>query len=200
MTDGVNNSRRRLLTTVTTGVGLAGAAALAVPLVASMKPSARARAAGAPVEVDIDDLAPGQMKVVEWRGKPVWILRRDETMLSDLAEIVEELADPDSNVFEQQPVYARNAHRSIRPDVLVVLGVCTHLGCAPSKNFDKGAASGLGDDWVGGFFCPCHGSKFDLSGRVYKSVPAPTNLEVPPHSYVSDNRIIIGVDETEATA
>ncbi|HJP08281.1 MAG: ubiquinol-cytochrome c reductase iron-sulfur subunit [Acidiferrobacteraceae bacterium] len=200
MTDGVNNSRRRLLTTVTTGVGLAGAAALAVPLVASMKPSARARAAGAPVEVDIDDLAPGQMKVVEWRGKPVWILRRDETMLSDLAEIVEELADPDSNVLEQQPVYARNAHRSIRPDVLVVLGVCTHLGCAPSKNFDKGAASGLGDDWVGGFFCPCHGSKFDLSGRVYKSVPAPTNLEVPPHSYVSDNRIIIGVDETEATA
>ena len=200
MTDGVNNSRRRLLTTVTTGVGLAGAAALAVPLVASMKPSARARAAGAPVEVDIDDLAPGQMKVVEWRGKPVWILRRDETMLSDLAEIVEELADPDSNVLEQQPVYARNAHRSIRPDVLVVLGVCTHLGCAPSKNFDKGAASGLGHDWVGGFFCPCHGSKFDLSGRVYKSVPAPTNLEVPPHSYVSDNRIIIGVDETEATA
>ncbi len=200
MTDGVNNSRRRLLTTVTTGVGLAGAAALAVPLVASMKPSARARAAGAPVEVDIDDLAPGQMKVVEWRGKPVWILRRDEAMLSDLAEIVEELADPDSNVLEQQPVYARNAHRSIRPDVLVVLGVCTHLGCAPSKNFDKGAASGLGDDWVGGFFCPCHGSKFDLSGRVYKSVPAPTNLEVPPHSYVSDNRIIIGVDETEATA
>ncbi len=200
MTDGVNNSRRRLLTTVTTGVGLAGAAALAVPLVASMKPSARARAAGAPVEVDIDDLAPGQMKVVEWRGKPVWILRRDETMLSDLAEIVEELADPDSNVLEQQPVYARNAHRSIRPDVLVVLGVCTHLGCAPSKNFDKGAASGLGEDWVGGFFCPCHGSKFDLSGRVYKSVPAPTNLEVPPHSYVSDNRIIIGVDETEATA
>ena len=193
MTDGVNNSRHRLLTTVTTGVGLAGAAALAVPLVASMKPSARARAAGAPVEVDIDDLAPGQMKVVEWRGKPVWILRRDETMLSDLAEIVEELADPDSNVLEQQPVYARNAHRSIRPDVLVVLGVCTHLGCAPSKNFDKGAASGLGDDWVGGFFCPCHGSKFDLSGRVYKSVPAPTNLEVPPHSYVSDNRIIIGV-------
>ena len=200
MVDNINNGRRRLLTTVTTGVGLAGAAALAVPLVASMKPSARARAAGAPVEVDIDDLAPGQMKVVEWRGKPVWILRRDETMLSDLAEIVEELADPDSNVLEQQPVYARNAHRSIRPDVLVVLGVCTHLGCAPSKNFDKGAASGLGDDWVGGFFCPCHGSKFDLSGRVYKSVPAPTNLEVPPHSYVSDNRIIIGVDETEATA
>jgi len=171
-----------------------------VPLVASMKPSARARAAGAPVEVDITDLAPGQMKVVEWRGKPVWILRRDETMLLELASIVGDLSDPDSAVVEQQPVYARNAHRSIRPDVLVVLGVCTHLGCAPSKNFDKGVASGLGDDWVGGFFCPCHGSKFDLSGRVYKNVPAPTNLEVPPHTYVSDNRIVIGIDQEETAA
>lgn len=200
MADNINNGRRRVLTTVTTGVGLAGAVALAVPLVASMKPSARARAGGAPVEVDISDLAPGQMKVVEWRGKPVWILRRDETMLLELASIVDDLSDPDSTVVEQQPDYARNAHRSIRPDVLVVLGVCTHLGCAPSKNFDKGAASGLGDDWVGGFFCPCHGSKFDLSGRVYKNVPAPTNLEVPPHTYVSDNRIVIGIDEEETTA
>ncbi|MGE4633832.1 MAG: ubiquinol-cytochrome c reductase iron-sulfur subunit [Arenicellales bacterium] len=200
MADNINNGRRRVLTTVTTGVGLVGVAALAVPLVASMKPSARARAGGAPVEVDISDLAPGQMKVVEWRGKPVWILRRDETMLLELASIVDDLSDPDSTVVEQQPDYARNAHRSIRPDVLVVLGVCTHLGCAPSKNFDKGAASGLGDDWVGGFFCPCHGSKFDLSGRVYKNVPAPTNLEVPPHTYVSDNRIVIGIDEEETTA
>ena len=200
MADNINNGRRRVLTTVTTGVGLAGAAALAVPLVASMKPSARARAGGAPVEVDITDLAPGQMKVVEWRGKPVWILRRDETMLLELASIVDDLSDPNSAVVEQQPDYARNAHRSIRSDVLVVLGVCTHLGCAPSKNFAKGVASGLGDDWVGGFFCPCHGSKFDLSGRVYKNVPAPTNLEVPPHSYVSDNRIVIGIDEEEATA
>jgi len=200
MADNINNGRRRVLTTVTTGVGLAGAVALVVPLVASMKPSARARAGGAPVEVDITDLAPGQMKVVEWRGKPVWILRRDETMLLELASIMGDLSDPDSAVVEQQPDYARNAHRSIRPDVLVVLGVCTHLGCAPSKNFDKGVESGLGDDWVGGFFCPCHGSKFDLSGRVYKNVPAPTNLEVPPHSYVSDNRIVIGIDEEEATA
>ena len=200
MADNINNGRRRVLTTVTTGVGLAGAVALAVPLVASMKPSARARAAGAPVEVDITDLAPGQMKVVEWRGKPVWILRRDETMLLELASIVGDLSDPDSAVVEQQPNYARNAHRSIRPDVLVVLGVCTHLGCAPSKNFDKGAGSGLGDDWVGGFFCPCHGSKFDLSGRVYKNVPAPTNLEVPPHTYVSENRIVIGIDEKETAA
>ena len=200
MADNINNDRRRVLTTVTTGVGLAGAVALAVPLVASMKPSARARAAGAPVEVDITDLALGQMKVVEWRGKPVWILRRDEAMLLELASIVDDLSDPDSAVVEQQPDYARNAHRSIRPDVLVVLGVCTHLGCAPSKNFDKGAGSGLGDDWVGGFFCPCHGSKFDLSGRVYKNVPAPTNLEVPPHTYVSENRIVIGMDEKETAA
>jgi len=200
MADNINNGRRRVLTTVTTGVGLAGAVALVVPLVASMKPSARARAGGAPVEVDITDLAPGQMKVVEWRGKPVWILRRDETMLLELASIMGDLSDPDSAVVEQQPDYARNAHRSIRPDVLVVLGVCTHLGCAPSKNFDKGVESGLGDDWVGGFFCPCHGSKFDLSGRVYKNVPAPTNLEVPPHTYVSENRIVIGIDEKETAA
>jgi len=200
MADNINNGRRRVLTTVTTGVGLAGAVALVVPLVASMKPSARARAGGAPVEVDITDLAPGQMKVVEWRGKPVWILRRDETMLLELASIMGDLSDPDSAVVEQQPDYARNAHRSIRPDVLVVLGVCTHLGCAPSKNFDKGVESGLGDDWVGGFFCPCHGSKFDLSGRVYKNVPAPTNLEVPPHTYVSENRIVIGIDQEETAA
>lgn len=195
MSDDVNSGRRRLLTTVTTGVGLAGATALAVPLVASMKPSARALAAGAPVEVDIEDLAPGQMKVVEWRGKPVWILRRDDAMLKDLEKIAGELSDPNSQVAEQQPAYAQNATRSIRPDVLVVLGVCTHLGCAPTKSFEKGAPSGMGDDWVGGFFCPCHGSKFDLSGRVFKNVPAPTNLVVPPHSYVADNRILIGVDE-----
>ena len=200
MNDSVNNGRRRLLTTVTTSVGLAGAGALAVPLVSSMRPSARALAAGAPVEVDIQDLDPGQMKVVEWRGKPVWILRRDDEMLSEMSEIVGELSDPNSEVVEQQPSYARNSHRSIRPDILVVLGVCTHLGCAPSKNFGKGAPSGLGDDWVGGFFCPCHGSKFDLSGRVYKNVPAPTNLEVPPHSYLTETRIVIGVDETEVTA
>jgi len=150
MSNDVNDGRRRLLTTVTTGVGLAGATALAVPLVASMKPSARALAAGAPVEVDIEDLAPGQMKVVEWRGKPVWILRRDKAMLADLEKVVSELSDPDSAVAEQQPVYAQNATRSIRPDVLVVLGVCTHLGCAPPKNFETGAPSGFGEDWGGG--------------------------------------------------
>ncbi len=149
MSNDVNNGRRRLLTTVTTGVGLAGATALAVPLVASMKPSARALAAGAPVEVDIEDLAPGQMKVVEWRGKPVWILRRDEAMLADLEKVVSELSDPNSAVAEQQPAYAQNATRSIRPDVLVVLGVCTHLGCAPTKTLKPETPSGLGDDWVG---------------------------------------------------
>ena len=178
MTDDVNSGRRRLLTTVTTGVGLAGATALAVPLVASMKPSARAVAAGAPVEVDIEDLEPGKMKVVEWRGKPVWILRRDEQTLADLEEIVGDLSDPDSEVIEQQPAYAQNRHRSIRPDVLVVLGVCTHLGCVPNRT-------------ESGWSCPCHGSIYDNSGRVLRG-PAPKNLIVPPYEFINEKKIIIG--------
>ncbi len=193
MAEDTDNDRRRMLTTVTTGVGLAGAGALAVPFVASMMPSARAKAAGAPVEVDISKLPEGHMLTVEWRGKPVWIIRRTAQMLEDLAGIREKLADPDSEVKTQQPVYARNKYRSIKPDILVVLGVCTHLGCAPTKKFEQGKTSGLGDDWVGGFFCPCHGSAFDLAGRVYRNVPAPTNLEVPPYSFLSDNRILVGV-------
>ena len=193
MAEETDNERRRMLTTVTTGVGLVGAGALAVPFVASMAPSARAKAAGAPVEVDISRLSEGQMLAVEWRGKPVWIIRRTPEMLEDLAQIREKLSDPDSEVETQQPAYAKNKYRSIKPEVLVVLGVCTHLGCAPTKKFEQGKASGVSDDWVGGFFCPCHGSSFDLAGRVYRNVPAPTNLEVPPYSFLSDDRVLIGV-------
>jgi ubiquinol-cytochrome c reductase iron-sulfur subunit len=133
------------------------------------------------------------MLAVEWRGKPVWIIRRTPEMLEDLAQIREKLSDPDSEVETQQPAYAKNKYRSIKPELMVVLGVCTHLGCAPTKKFEQGKASGVSDDWVGGFFCPCHGSSFDLAGRVYRNVPAPTNLEVPPHSFLSDDRVLIGV-------
>ena len=189
-----NKRRRRFLTVMTSVLGLAGAGSLVGSFVASMRPSARARAAGAPVEVDISLLKDGQMLVVEWRGKPVWIIRRTDQMIDGLGQLREKLADPDSDI-PQQPSYAQNEFRSIRPNVLVVLGVCTHLGCAPTKNFELGASSGLSDDWLGGFFCPCHGSKFDLAGRVYKNVPAPTNLEVPPHSFISDNRVVIGLGD-----
>ena len=193
-----NSRRRRFLTAITSILGLAGAGTLAASFVASMRPSARARAAGAPVEVDISRLRERQMLVVAWRGKPVWIMRRSQQMLDDLGTLRQVLVDPDSEIA-QQPVYAQNEFRSIRPDILVVLGVCTHLGCAPIKNFERGTASGLSEDWLGGFFCPCHGSKFDLAGRVYKNVPAPTNLEVPPHSFLSDSRIVIGTGRGEGT-
>ena len=194
-----NSRRRRFLTAITSILGFAGAGTLAASFVASMRPSARARAAGAPVEVDISRLREGRMLVVAWRGKPVWIIRRSRQMLDDLGTLRQVLVDPDSEI-PQQPVYAQNEFRSIRPDILVVLGVCTHLGCAPTKNFERGTASGLSEDWLGGFFCPCHGSKFDLAGRVYKNVPAPTNLEVPPHSFLSDSRIVIGTGRGEGTA
>jgi ubiquinol-cytochrome c reductase iron-sulfur subunit len=149
--------------------------------------------------VDISRLREGQMLAVAWRGKPVWVVRRSEQMLNDLGTLRQVLADPDSEIA-QQPDYAQNKFRSIRPDILVVLGVCTHLGCAPTKNFERGVASGLSENWRGGFFCPCHGSKFDLAGRVYKNVPAPTNLEVPPHSFLSDSRILIGIGDVEGAA
>ena len=193
-----NSRRRRFLTVITSILGIAGAGTLAASFVASMRPSARARAAGAPVEVDIRRLRERQMLVVAWRGKPVWIIRRSQQMLDDLGTLRQVLVDPDSEIA-QQPVYAQNEFRSIRPDILVVLGVCTHLGCAPTKNFERGTASGLSEDWLGGFFCPCHGSKFDLAGRVYKNVPAPTNLEVPPHSFLSNSRIVIGTGRGEGT-
>ncbi|MFQ5935188.1 MAG: ubiquinol-cytochrome c reductase iron-sulfur subunit [Acidiferrobacterales bacterium] len=196
--DSVDNTRRQLLA-ITTGLGVIGAAFAAVPFVASMMPSARARALGAPVEVDISKLEPGQRLVVEWRGKPVWIVRRTPAMLRTLPGVAPELADPDSK-DSVQPPYARNEGRSIKPEVLVLLGICTHLGCSPLEKLTAGVNSGLGRDWPGGFFCPCHGSKFDLAGRVWKDVPAPTNLVVPPHAYLSDTRIIIGVDQKKTVA
>lgn len=194
--EGVNRRRRLLL--ITSGLGVVGSAFAATPFVLSMTPSARAKAAGAPVEVDIGQLEPGQLLTVEWRGKPVWILKRTPEMLKDLPTIEPKLADPKSEVKDQQPGYAANPTRSIKQDILVVVGICTHLGCSPDKRLDGGAATGLGEDWKGGFFCPCHGSKFDLAGRVYKGVPAPTNLVVPPHTYLSDTRLLLGEDKKGA--
>ena len=194
MSEGVDRDKRRFLTLLTTAVGAVGAGFAATPFVLSLTPSARAKAAGAPVEVDIGKIEPGQLLTVEWRGKPVWILRRNKEMLDQLPKHDDLLADPASKNTDQQPSYAQNPGRSIKPDILVLVGICTHLGCSPQQKLTIGPAAGLGEDWPGGFFCPCHGSKFDLAGRVYKNVPAPTNLPVPPHTFVSDTRILIGVD------
>jgi len=198
MSAGVDRDKRRFLTLLTTGVGAIGVGFAATPFVLSMTPSARARAAGAPVEVDISKLEPGQMMTVEWRGKPVWIVRRTKDMLATLPALDKQLADPESKNADQQPAYAKNPVRSIKPEVLLLVGICTHLGCSPSQKFQVGPASGMGDDWTGGFFCPCHGSKFDLAGRVFKGVPAPSNLPVPPHTFLSDTRILIGEDKKGA--
>jgi ubiquinol-cytochrome c reductase iron-sulfur subunit len=198
MSNGVDRDKRRFLTMLATGVGAVGAGFAATPFVLSMMPSARAKAAGAPVEVDISKLEAGQMLTVEWRGKPVWIVRRTPEMLDKLATVDKFLADPASKVTDQQPTYAQNPARSIKPEILVLVGVCTHLGCSPQQKFQVGPASGLGEDWPGGFFCPCHGSKFDLAGRVYRNVPAPTNLPVPPYLFLSDTRIVIGDDKRGA--
>lgn len=195
--DGVDKGRRRFLTATTVVIGGIGVAYTAVPFLASWKPSAKAQAAGAPVEVDISKLEPGQRINVEWRGKPVWIIRRTEETLQRLGEIDDMLRDPDSDVADQQPKYAQNEFRSIKPEYLVVVGICTHLGCSPLYRPEPGAAD-LGADWPGGFFCPCHGSKFDLAGRVFKSVPAPTNLVVPPYRYIDDAHVMIGEDQEAA--
>ncbi|MHB8742320.1 MAG: ubiquinol-cytochrome c reductase iron-sulfur subunit [Sulfuricaulis sp.] len=197
--EGVNPRRRRLLA-ITSGLGVVGTIAAITPFVLSMNPSARAKAAGAPVEVDISKVEPGQLLTVAWRGKPVWILNRTPAMLKSLTEDADLLVDPNSTVASQQPSYAQNATRSIKPALLVLVGICTHLGCSPAQRLVAGAASGLGDNWPGGFLCPCHGSKFDLAGRVFKNVPAPINLEVPPYSYLSDTRISIGVDQKKGAA
>jgi len=194
---GVDKKRRRFLTGAATVVGGVGVGFAAVPFIASMQPSAKAKAIGAPVEADIGKLEPGQRMTVQWRGKPVWIVRRDEEALGALPDLDAEVRDPDSQVPSQQPSYAVNRHRSIKPEYLVLVGLCTHLGCSPSYRPEV-AAEDLGADWKGGFFCPCHGSKFDLAGRVYTGVPAPTNLEVPPHSYLSATHIMIGVDQGAA--
>lgn len=191
--DNVNCGRRRLIV-ATAAVGGAAGVATAVPFVASMLPSERAKAAGAPVEVDISKLAPGQMMVVEWRGKPVWIINRTKEMLDSLKKLDDKVSDPHSEK-PMQPEYCKNETRSIKPEYMVAVGICTHLGCSPTEKFKTGAESGVEPDWQGGFLCPCHGSTFDLAGRVYKSKPAPDNLVIPPHKYLSDNTIVIGIGQ-----
>ena len=188
---------RRTWLIATSAAGGAAVVATAVPFVASFAPSERARAMGAAVEVDIGDIPPGGMKTVEWRGKPVWIVRRSPEMLAALQSPSPELADPDSQ-REQQPAYARNASRSLRPEVFVAVGICTHLGCSPTAVAAGTANPSLPADWAGGYFCPCHGSTFDGAGRVFKNKPAPTNLEIPPHHYLSDSRLLIGEDAASA--
>ena len=185
---------RRNLVFATAAVGGVATVATAVPFLASMSPSERAKAAGAPVEADIGKLAPGEMMRVEWRGKPVWIIHRTKEMLESLGKIADKISDAQSK-RPMQPEYARNDGRSIKPEYLVVVGICTHLGCSPTDKFKTGAESGINADWPGGFICPCHGSLFDLAGRVYKNMPAPDNLEVLPHYYLSDTRILIGEDK-----
>jgi len=190
--DTVDTSKRRFLIAATTVVGGVGAVYTAVPFLASWMPSERAKAAGAPVEADISKLEEGQMIRVQWRGKPVWILKRNEEMLAALPGLDERLRDP-ASVDPQQPEYAQNSTRSIKPEILVAVGICTHLGCSPSF-VPEALPQPYDPDWKGGFFCPCHGSKFDLAGRVYQGVPAPLNLEIPPHAYVSETLVLIGED------
>ncbi len=191
--DGVNAGRRQFLTAATSAVGVAGVVGVAVPFVGSWNPSAKAKAAGAPVKADISKVEPGQMVIVEWRGKPVYVVNRTEAQLAALPSLNDRLKDPDSAISDQ-PEYITGIDRAIRPNLLVIIGLCTHLGCAPKFRPEVGAADLGGQDWVGGFFCPCHGSKFDLSGRVFDGVPAPTNLVVPPYSFEDDNILVVGVD------
>ncbi len=179
----------------TSAVGALGAAAVAVPFVTSMTPSERAKAAGAPVEVDISKIEPGTMLTAEWRGQPVWVINRTDEMTAELAKHNDQLSDPACEVTSQQPTYCKNANRSIKPNLAVIVGICTHLGCSPTAKLQ--ANGDMGENWTGGFFCPCHGSKFDLAGRVFKGSPAPINLVVPPHKYLADNTLLIGVDTEE---
>ena len=191
----VDSSRRTWLIT-SCAMGGVGAAAVAVPFVSSFQPSERAKAAGAAVEVDVSTIAPGEKKVVEWRGKPVWIMRRTPDQLAALENQEDQLADPESvRTAYPTPEYARNRHRSIKPEILVAVGICTHLGCSPSDKFAPGPQPSLPDDWQGGFLCACHGSTFDVAGRVFKNKPAPDNLEVPPHYYTSETTVLIGEEK-----
>ena len=192
----VDQDKRKFLVMATSAIGAAGVAATAVPFIGSMLPSERAKAAGAPVEVDISKIAPGAMITAEWRGKPVWIVNRTPEMIAELAKHDDRLSDPKSEVASQQPGYCKNANRSIEDKNLgVIVGICTHLGCSPSA---KMAVKGdMGESWTGGFFCPCHGSKFDLAGRVLKGSPAPINLVIPPYKYLNDSTILIGEDATD---
>ena len=191
----VDNSRRTWLIT-SAAMGGVGAAAVAVPFVSSFQPSERAKAAGAAVEVDVSTLAPGEKRVVEWRGKPVWIMRRTPEQLAALEKLDGQLADPTSQrKGYPTPEYAQNRHRSIKPEFLVAVGICTHLGCSPGDKLTPGPQPSLPDDWQGGFLCACHGSTFDLAGRVFKNKRAPDNLEVPPHHYLSDNLLLVGEEK-----
>ena len=191
--DEIDQDRRRFLIATTAGVGTVGAIGAALPFVLSFQPSEKAKAIGAPVEVDISKLEPGQRIIATWRGQPVWVMRRTEETLKDLESMAELLRDPESAKKEQQPEYAQNTARAIKPEYLVVIGYCTHLGCSPTY-LSKGTPHNLGAEWKGGFFCPCHGSKFDLAGRVFKGVPAPTNMVVPPYFYLNDTLLLIGED------
>ena len=196
-TAGAVDQGRRTWLAVTAGASAIGGVAVAVPFVSTFTPSERAKAAGAAVEADISGIKPGEKMTVEWRGKPVWIVRRTPEQLDALKKLDSQLADPDSKrkPDELTPAYARNGARSIKPEFLVAVGICTHLGCSPSDKFGTGAQPSLPDDWQGGFLCPCHGSTFDMAGRVFKNKPAPDNLEVPPHMYLSDTRLLIGEDK-----
>jgi ubiquinol-cytochrome c reductase iron-sulfur subunit len=196
MSEAKVDSGRRTWIAITCGAGAIGGAAVAVPFVSSFAPSERAKAAGAPVQADISGLRPGEKMTVEWRGKPVWIIRRTEEQLATLAKTEAQVADPFSkrNASELTPEYARNIPRSIKPEVLVCVGICSHLGCSPTDKFQPGPQPSLPDDWMGGFFCPCHGSTFDMAGRVFKNKPAPDNLQVPRHMYLSDTLLLIGED------
>ena len=188
--DRIDRNRRHFLVVATAVTGIAGAGAAAIPFLASLKPSARAQALGAPVEVPLGAIQPGELVRVLWRGKLIFVLRRDERMLATLPEVVDQLRDPNSEVAEQQPEYAVNESRAVKPEWLVMEGSCTHLGCAPLEDFGARPV----ESWLGGFFCPCHGSKFDFAGRVFKGVPAPTNLRIPPYRFVRDDLILIGQD------
>lgn len=200
MSDTPIDSSKRTWLIATGCAGAVGGVATAVPFVSTFQPSEKAKAAGAAVEVDISQLKPGERAIVEWRGKPVWIIKRTPEQLADLPALDAQLADPKSErkPDEFTPAYARNGHRSIKPEVLVAVGICPHLGCSPSEKYTPGPQPSLPDDWKGGFLCPCHGSTFDFAGRVFKAKPAPTNLEVPPHYYMADTRILIGEDKKGA--
>jgi ubiquinol-cytochrome c reductase iron-sulfur subunit len=196
MSDQQVDKSRRTWVAIACGAGAVGGVATAIPFVSTFQPSERARAAGAAVEVDISTLKPGEMITVEWRGKPVWILRRTPEQLESLAKTESQVADPNSERTQYPtPEYARNQHRSIKPEIFVGVGICSHLGCSPVSKFTPGAQPSLPDDWQGGFLCPCHGSTFDIAGRVFKNKPAPDNLEVPPHMYLSDTKLLIGEDK-----
>jgi len=193
----VDTSKRRFLVTMTSAVGGVAALGVVTPFVMSMLPSARAKAAGAPIEVDLSKVEPGMQLAVEWRGKPVWVVNRTKEMLDMLSKHDAKLTDAASENTSQQPEYCKNPTRSIKPQYLIVVGICTHLGCSPSYRSEVAPAD-LGPDWVGGWFCPCHGSRFDLAARVFNGSPAPTNLVIPPHKYLSDTRVLIGDDQGAA--